>query len=203
MAALTNADRDAVKFSLLKEAFEPRFNAIAARAEDQLRALVKAEHSKFLQLLADPATKGYIASTVQNEIALFDAGNNEGFMMVRPRDYSKRAEYHEPRSRFHTRDDNNYSLVKGGNVVIPTKLGSWRCEDPALIAEYRATWDDYAKAYSTLDATLASFRTREKFAEAFPEFAKCLPPAKQKVGLPVVIASNVLADLAAVGVPAQ
>lgn len=202
MASLTNKDREAVKESLLKEAFEPRFNAIKQKVEDCLRQLVKAEHGKFLDLMADESTRGYLARTVIGELGFHDTPNKANFMMVRPRDYGNRADYYEPSSRYYFNADKNCQLIKGGDVVIPTKLGGWLCQDADLLAEYRALWADYDKAYSTLDAALSSFRTREKFAEAFPEFAKRLPPAKQKAGLPVVIASNVLADLAAVGVPA-
>lgn len=199
MTILTNKDRAAVKQSLLKEAFEPRFDALAAKVEKALADTVKNEHPKFLQLRADPEAAPYVAATVNGELRLSDGS---GFLFTAPADYSKVASNRRICARYYLADE-NLRRFRGGNVTVPPQMTDWKCEDTALLAEYTALWEEYAVAYRTLDDALSSFRTREKFTAAFPEFAKRLPPAPHKAGLPAVVTSDVLSKLAAVGVPAQ
>ena len=72
----------------------------------------------------------------------------------------------------------------------------------SIITDYDQAWDDYRTAYEKLSSLLASYNNREKFAADFPDLAKHIPPLVKSVGLPCVIVTDVMAELAKVGVPA-
>lgn len=172
MAVLTNADRAAVKESLLREAFEPRFTALVGKINDELRQMVRAEHPVFLELLADDNTREYVAASTNRIIGFYESCDGD-------------------------------EKLRSFLVTVPKQM-TYRCSNsPGLLTEYRAIWSDYDKAYRTPNGALMAFKTREKFSEAFPDFAKRLPAPPMKSGLPTIITSNVLADLEAVGVPAS
>ena len=196
MQKLKKADRELVLRKVLTEAFEGRFNALRDEMHAQIAADVAAAHPRFVELYSDVASKPYIAYQHLHTTALPD-----GRIAYRPC-YGRRVEEPNTRIWYGSADDAS-AINLSAKTYLPAPANySAKLTDEAVQAKYNKAWADYTAAYDKVSAVLNSYTTREKLAEDFPDFAKHIPLA-QKIALPSVIVSDVLADLAAVGVPPQ
>lgn len=196
MANLTNADRDAVIGTALKATFEPRFHALRKRMNDHLKQRQQQEHPRFIQLASDPEALKYLQyhSGTRFCIRTDKGGTNTGMPGIWSEPFRKPEPY---------KNDQNTRDLISEDVLVTSKIGSsFVILDAGIIADYHQVWDDLTAARSKLSELLHSYRIREKFAEAFPDLAKHLPPTRTPNRLPAVIVDDVRANLAALGIAA-
>lgn len=196
MQKLKNADRELVLTKVLTEAFVARFNALRDELHANVTANIAAAYPRFVELYNDPTSKPWIACRYLDSVFLPD-----GRKAFRPH-FGKRVE--EPRcASQYSRVDNATGINVSQKQYLPAPQSyTAKITDEALQAKYDKAWADYIAAYDKISAVLSSYTTREKLAEDFPDFAKHVPLA-QRMNLPAVVVSDVMAELAAVGVPAQ
>lgn len=196
---LKKEDRELVLRKVLTEAFEKRFYDIGDELVIRARAQVAAEHPRFVELLADEQTKQYVYAS--SRYAIFAKVDGTEFRYARPNSYGRPAEM--PTQRRVDREQQNATESSARlSLHVPGSYGDVFVSTPEIIERYRKTWADYTEAQAKLSALLNSYSTREKLAEDFPEFAKHVPLAQAKIKLPAVIVTDVLAELAVLGVPA-
>lgn len=189
---LNKADRQQVIERVLRDAFEPRFNALAERLREAALASSIENDRIFYELHSDPENRKYLHSYRCNNFYIGDADNTRTAMAPI---YGLHAR--PPAGRYALagckRIESRDFVSCFGNTATVT--------DSQISADYDAAWEDYGAAYTKMSSLLASYSNRERFIEDFPEFAKHLPPPSVPARLPSVIVGDVLADLAKLGVP--
>lgn len=197
---LKKEDRELVLRKVLTEAFEKRFYDIGDELVIRARAQVAAEHPRFVELLLDEQAKQYIYAI--SRYAIFAKVDDTEFRYARPHRYGQPAEM--PAQRWYNKERQNATeIIARLSLHVPGGYGDVYINSPEIIERYRKAWADYTEAQAKLSALLNSYSTREKLAEDFPEFAKHVPLAQAKAKLPAVIVTDVLAELAVLGVPAK
>lgn len=195
MTTLKNSDRDEILRRAMTEAFSPRFASIAASMQLDLRAQLKDRHPKFLALMKNEDTRGYVAFNGVNRMYLID--NDAKLLSAAEPRYGKPVSMPPPRSYL---DSDEYFYLKAQDTQIPSAFGDVKIANDVILATYTKAWHDYSAARMKLSALLNSYKTREKFETDFPEFSKYLPAIEVKPSLPMVIVKDVRDELAALGI---
>jgi len=196
MATLNNNDRNAVIGGALKASFEPRFNALRLRMNENLKQYQQENHPHFIQLASDKKNLPYLQylSRTRFKIPASDGATEAG----QPHDWTQPFSKPERWAR-----NNNTKQLGSDDLIITMAIGSEFCATDALIvSDYHQIWHDLDTAREKLTELLHSYRAREKFAEAFPDLAKHLPPARTPSKLPAIIIDDVRTSLANLGIAA-
>lgn len=193
---LKKEDRELVLRKVLTEAFEKRFYAVRDAMRAEIAAHIAKTHPRFVELAADETARSYLTSDCVSVVRLPD-----GRRATSPV-YGTAVEEPDVRS-YYTRSP-EWAYLDVSNKVRLAKPSTYTAcvSAPTTIASYDKCWTDYTAAQAKLSALLNSYSSREKLAEDFPEFAKHVPLAQAKAKLPAVIVTDVLAELAVLGVPA-
>jgi hypothetical protein len=195
MSALKITDREEVLRLVLKEAFEPRFDALLKRAESLLTKHLAKEHPRFVELFADTASRAYLAMSVNTRPYLKNKDNSLACMCS-----PKYETYDEqPDCKYPNTERYRHFAM---SPTVPCSLATFVVEDAKLLAAYSQAWVDYSAAWTKLYAVLCSYSQREKLIADFPEFEAYLPELLVKAKLPSVIVKDVRRDLKKLGVPA-
>jgi len=195
MTQLKNSDRDVVLEKVLKESFEPRFQAIFKNVEALARADVADRYPAFVRGWADTDLRPYMRSDIfDGSDVKFDAN-----VIAKPI-FGKRSAM--PETRYYDCGDNYGRPSFSGDLRTPNPYNIV-ITNVELIAEYRNAWADYCEAFSTMRDLVYGYTNREKFETDFPQFAKYLPTRTIKAGELVVQVDDVLAKLKTFGVPAK
>lgn len=197
MANLKISDRQHVLRLALAASFDPRFNAIQNRFESHVKNVVEKEHPVFVRLYADADAQCYLASGRVSSIRITLANGCSAYRPVCGI-YSAM-----PADRDYYRNRDTYRKMSITETPSPASVHEITVSDKAIETAYVSAWDDYSKAYKVLSALLNSYATREKLAADFPEYAKYLPVIETKKKLPMVVVSDVRAELSALGIPSN
>lgn len=196
MATLNNTDRNAVIGGALKASFEPRFNALRLRMNEHLKQYQQENHPHFIKLASDKETLRYLQYLSCTHFTI--PTGDGGAIAARPNDWEQPSQKPERWER-----NTNTKQLSSDDLIITSKIGSQFCiKDAGIISDYHQIWHDLDAAREKLTELLHSYRAREKFAEAFPDLAKHLPPARTPSKLPAVIIDDVRTSLASLGIAA-
>lgn len=187
--SLRIADRNQVMERVLRDTFKPQFNEIAKSISELLRQHLNQYHPKFVAAYSDAETRPYLAMRT-----IWDIKFNSQ-LAVTPV-YGVECEILD-HHRYFTQD--KYDKIKS-DILVPSDMDDFRINNLALFTKYQLVWSRYTEAQKKLSSMLYSYRSRDKFTKDFPEFAKFLPPARQKIGLPMVVVGDVRKELCDLGI---
>lgn len=196
MQKLKKSDREIVLTKVLTAAFEPRFLGLRDTMHAEVAEAVKQQHPRFVELYADEASRRYLYVLTASTVTLSDKR-----VAYRPVYGGYAKEPNVQNCYCVNKNAAKLELSQKVHLRVPSSFSA-HVDTATTIAAYDKAWSDYTTAWNTLSALLNSYTTREALAADFPEFAVHVPLATGKVKLPAVIVGNVLAELAAVGVPA-
>lgn len=194
---ITNAQRTEFLERILRETFEPRFDALQKKIDAAAKAEVERQHPAFVKAHKDEKTRKYMPVSSGSEFWV-----------------SKDVRAHKP-ARWNAVSANRVGqwgvCAKDEglrrmqfNAIQPAYHGiEFMLESlPELVAEYNALWADFADAQETLTATIYAYSNRVKFEVDFPDLAKYLPKPPKFVGTAVAVqVGDVMQKLAQVGIP--
>lgn len=188
---MKNSDRADALRRILSDSFAPRFAEINRKLTAALRAHIAQEHPVFRKMMDDDTMRGYVAFSNMTRFRI-----NENIAAI-----PSYGVCGEMPTGTHLGYGNYCSAMTDSDTPVPAGLGRVSVNDSDLWAEYTSAWSDYLAARNKVMSLLRSYKTRDKLAADFPEFAKYIPPAVVKAKLPSVIVADVRADLKGFGVP--
>ena len=151
---------------------------------------------RFLKLYNNEDDRKYLVRCAVNEILFSDKnvfcmpdfGNCQNYM---------------PDFVYRSSLEDGFEKVRYSDLKVPHSMDTVKLLDSDLLAEYIELWGSYLKAYQEISSLAYSYRSRDKFAAEFPEFAKYLPEKVTIVRLPMIQVDVARDGLASVGIPAK
>ncbi len=201
MTHLKNTDRHYFINRVLHDAFDPRFLDLNKEIRANLTASIKTSHPVFFDLLAKEEMRKYVATTRLRKYYFYSSQRDMNCQMIKPVDYSKEFDY---QTHFQSHQPSrNLQNIGDVDQIMPALAGDAFQPEPALIQKYLTIHEDLAAAKQKVTSLINSYRSREKFEKDFPDLAAFLPAVPVKIAMPAIIIADVMADLAAVGIPAR
>lgn len=193
---MNKQEREYFLSKCLYDAFREQFFNLQKDLETRAMALIP---KRFIELINDEEAKEFVSSYSIAEVEISSADKSQKAIACQPQ-YGV-AHYMPTGSYLSERDRSVVERLKFSAIKVPYKLTSITIEDDALLERYIDLWDRYLKAREQLQSLCLSYRSRDKFAEDFPEYKKYLPPKKVAAKMPAVIVADVRSKLAELGVP--
>lgn len=199
MTTLTKSDKAALIHKVLFDAFDHRFLALNKEIRQSVQSAMAKDHPKFLSLVANDETRKYISSQRVSCFVFKARYLDSDCAVIKPFDYSQSFEK-EVYCRSLLRNA-NVQVIGDCDMLVPSQIGCYALVGGVAIDSYYEIHADLGAAKEKLSALLGAYRLREKFEKDFPELAQFLPAIPVKIAMPAIIIADVLADLAAAGIP--
>lgn len=204
MTTLTKSDKAALIHKVLFDAFDHRFLALNKEIRQSVQQALAKDHPKFLSLRANEDVKKYIACNHATRFVVNSlSGAGRPMIVVKPVNYSSDFTHQitaQSSSNYYLKEL-NAEIIGSIDIIVPLMVGIGVSINQEMEDKYYAIHSDLEAATTKLSALLGAYRLREKFEKDFPELAVFLPAIPVKIAMPAIIIADVLADLAAAGIP--
>lgn len=170
---MNKAVRQQIIAGALKAAFDPLFDKLVADEEAIAAQMVREQHPRFLELIAQEEAKKYVSC--HGALGIFVSTGP-----ARRPNYLVTSEFLHDHIRVYARG------------IYPTCMSKVQMVNSY---KYDTLWNQYFAARTELAKLVYSYKTLAKLAEDYPEVAKYGPPAQVPASLPMVVNYESLRDV--------